>query len=424
MDFHLMMQITSFVVLLVLSAFFSGSETAFFSLTKVNRNRLKDENSKSADRVLKLLNQPRKLLITILTGNTIVNVAAAAIAALLAADLSHQYHFSKQMGILIEVVVVTLVLLIVSEITPKVFAVKNAIWLSKLLAVPIQVLQSILMPITFVLEKFPLAVSKLIKTRTEKLLLSKDDLKMLLEVGKEKGALIEEEKKMIHSIFDFTKTTVKEIMVPRTDIVCVEKNIPFNELVHTIKTNGHTRIPVYDEKVDNILGILHAKELLPFIQNSSAEPDLKSIVRPTMFIPESKMIDELLRDFQHSKNHMAIVVDEYGGTSGLITLEDIIEEIVGEIQDEYDYEKPLYRTLEDGSILAAAKIDLDELNEDLQLELPTDTTYESLGGFILNLTGSLPKPKDEIKYKSITFVIEKVERNRIIQVRIYKVKNE
>lgn len=424
MDVDIIVQIISFIILLVLSAFFSSSETAFFSLTNVDRNRLKEEHSKKASRVLALLARPRHLLITILTGNTIINVAAAALAALMTANISKSLHFSETLAIFIEVVVVALILLILSEITPKIFAVKNAIWLSKTIALPIQIFSILLTPITFILNQFPQAISKIINTRNEKLLLSKDELKTLIEFGREKGALIEEEKKMIHSIFEFTKTTVKEIMIPRTDMICVDKSISFEELVGVIKKEGHTRIPVYDEKVDNIIGILHAKELLPYIKNTELSLNLMEVVRPTLFVPESKPIDELLREFQDEKSHMAIVVDEYGGTAGLITLEDIIEEIVGEIQDEYDTEKPLYKKMNDGSILVAAKIDLDELNEELQMDLPTHSSYESLGGFLLNITGSLPEPKDVITFEGYQFVIEKVERNRILQVRINKLNIE
>lgn len=424
MDSDSFLQISFFVILLIFSAFFSSAETAFFSLSKVNLNRLKEKKTKKTKKVLSLLENPRNLLITILTGNTIVNVAAATIAALLAADISQNLNFSEGLAILIEVVVVTVVLLILSEITPKIFAVKNAMWLAEMIASPIQIASFILFPITKLLAQFPILVSKMIQFRADKYLLSKDELKTLLEVGREKGALIEEETEMIHSIFEFTKTSVREIMIPRTDMVCVDKRISFDELIKIIKDKGHTRLPVFDERVDNIIGILHAKELLPFIRNKIEQLNLESLVRSALFVPESKMIDELLKDFQKEKIHMAIVVDEYGGTAGLITLEDIIEEIVGEIQDEYDTEKPLFNILNNETILVNAKIDLDELNEKLKINLPTDANYESLGGFILNIKGSLPNPKDEFIYQGYRFVIEKIEKNRIIQVSIHKVNSK
>ena len=213
-------------------------------------------------------------------------------------------------------------------------------------------------------------------------------------------------------------------MIPRIDMVCVEKSISLSELIELIKTRGHTRIPLYDEKVDNILGIIHAKELLPFINGGSQKVDFVSLVRPALFVPESKLIDELLKDFQVEKQHMAIVVDEYGGTAGLITLEDVIEEIVGEIQDEYDIEKPLYKKIDDIHFLVDAKIDLDELNDELNMNLPVDKSYESLGGFIFNLIGSVPEKKQEIEYDRYKFIIEKIDRNRIVEVLIIKTQKE
>jgi len=410
-----------FVILLLLSAFFSGSETAFFSLTKVVRNRLKDKNTKRSNRVLYLLQDPRKLLITILTGNTIVNVSAAGIAAFLAANWSRKINFPEELAIIIEVVVVTIILLVLSEITPKIFSVKNAIQVAELTSLPIQLIAYILYPITKLLSQFPIIISKIMASRSDRHLLTKEELKTLIEVGEEKGTLVEEEKEMIHSIFEFTKTSVREIMIPRIDMVCVEENIRFSELVQVINEKGHTRIPVFKGRVDEIIGILHAKELLPLIKTKPEQINLRSLVRPALFVPECKMLDELMKDFHREKVHMAIVVDEYGGTAGLITLEDVIEEIVGEIQDEYDTEKPLFKVQEDKTILVNAKIDIDELNDKLQLNLPTDANYESLGGFILNLTGSVPNQKDEIFYQGYKFVIEKTERNRIVQVSIHKI---
>jgi len=409
-----------FFILIALSAFFSGSEAAFFSLSKEMIERLKESTSRASRRIVNLLAKPRFLLITILVGNTLVNVAAATIAALLTADFSSHLQFSENLAILIEVVVVTLVLLIFSELTPKIFAVKNSYKFASAVSIPLQIINFITYPIVVVLDKFPTLISGLMATRIKKHLLSKEELKTLLEVSEEKGALEEDEKEMIHSIFEFSKTTVKEIMVPRIDMVCVEKGTLLNDLIDIIKTRGHTRIPLYDDKVDNILGVIHAKELLPFINDPSQKVDLVSYARAALFVPESKLIDELLKDFQIEKQHMAIVVDEYGGTAGLITLEDVIEEIVGEIQDEYDREKPLFKKIDDNHFLVDAKIDLDELNDELDMNLPGDQSFESLGGFIFNQTGSVPETKQEIEYGRYKFIIEKIDRNRILEVLIIK----
>jgi len=351
-----------------------------------------------------------------------VNVAAATVAALLTADLSTHLQFSENAAIIVEVVVVTLILLVFSELTPKIFAVKNSYKFATAVAIPLEVIRFILYPVVLILDKFPTLLSGLLATRVKKHLLSKEELKTLIEVSEEKGALEQDEREMIHSIFEFSKTTAKEIMVPRIDMICAEKDIALNDLIDIIKTRGHTRIPLYDENVDHILGIIHAKELLPFINNDLHKIDLASLAKPALFVPESKPIDELLKDFQIEKQHMAIVVDEYGGTAGLITLEDVIEEIVGEIQDEYDSEKPLFKKIDENRFLVDAKIDLDELNEELDLDLPVDQSYESLGGLIFNLIGSVPQKSQEIEYGIYKFIIEKIERNRIGEVLIIKTK--
>ncbi len=424
MESEFSLRILLFVLLIILSGFFSGSEAAFFSLSREMVDRLRESKSKAARRVVALLINPSHLLITILVGNTIVNVAAASIAALLTNDLSLRFGFSHNLAILIEIVVVTLVLLIFSELTPKVFAVKNPYKFAAAVSFPMSLLKVLLLPIVMILDHFPTLISGLISRRIKKHLLSKEEIKTLIEFSEERGALEEDEKEMIHSIFEFSKTVVKEIMVPRIDMVCAEKNISLDGLIKIIHTEGHTRIPLYDDKVDNILGIIHAKELLPFISNGNRKIDLSSLARPAMFVPESKRIDELLNEIQAEKQHMAIVVDEYGGTAGLITLEDIIEEIVGEIQDEYDKEKPLYRKIDENRYLIDAKIDLDELNEDLNLNLPNNKSYESLGGFIFDLTGAVPKKDQMIEFGPYKFVIEKIKKNRIVQVLLVKSEEE
>jgi len=413
-------RIILFFVLIALSAFFSGSEAAFFSLSKEMIDRVKESTTKSSQRIVRLLKQPRHLLITILAGNTIVNVAAATIAALFTVDLSSRFEISAKIALIAEVILVTLVLLVFGELSPKIFAVKNAYKFVRAVSIPLTIIRIILYPIVVLLNSFPTLISGLMATRVKKHLLSKEELKTLIEVSEEKGTLEEDEKEMIHSIFEFSKTTVREIMVPRIDMVCADQSTPLSELIDLIKSRGHTRIPLYDEKVDNILGVIHAKELLPFINDPGQKVDLVALAMPALFIPESKPIDELLKDFQIEKQHMAIVVDEYGGTAGLITLEDVIEEIVGEIQDEYDSEKPLFKAISENQFLVDAKIDLDLLNDELDIDLPMDKSYESLGGFIFDLIGSVPDKKQEIAFGSYKFIIEKVDRNRILEVLLIK----
>lgn len=410
-----------FVILLGLSAFFSGSETAYFSLSELNLSKLRDEKRASSRRIIRLIKESRRLLITIITGNTIVNVAAASIAAFLAITVGQKFGLSHNLIISLEVVVVTFVILVLSEVTPKIIAVRNPVQIARLTAIPLYFFFYLLWPITFLLTNFVQLLTRLIKGKDEKdTVLTANELKVLLDIGEERGELEAEEKEMIHSIFEFSETQVREVMVPRIDMVCVPHAIKLSKLIQVIKECGHTRIPVFQDTVDNICGIINAKELLPHVKNHDEEINLLKLARPPYFVPESKKIDELLREFQNAKTHMAIVVDEYGGTAGLITLEDVIEEIVGEIQDEYDQEAPLIRPLDENTWVSNAKISIYELNEILGIELPEEEGYESLGGFIMHQTGNVPSKDVSIDHGGFRFVVEEVKRNRIVKVRITK----
>jgi len=407
-----------FAVLVGLSAFFSGAETAFLSLSRMQPSQLKTGKAPVDERLRKLHSRLQELLIAILVGNTLVNTSAATVAALLTSRLAAAWHIEMNFALFIEVVVVTLVLLVFSEITPKLAAIRNPLRFAARASLLIFAYINLIRPITFLLQMFTDLTSKLFGVAAKKISLDEDELRILVEVGEEHGALEEEEKEMIHSILEFGETQVKEVMVPRIDMVCVEKHARIDELIDLIKTKGHTRIPLYEEHIDNILGLIHAKDLLPYVKEREQKVELAGLARPILFVPESKLIDELLEEFQLKKIHMAIVVDEYGGTAGLVTLEDVLEEIVGEIQDEYDREAPLYKEISANTYLVNAKIDLHELNRELSLELPTGPDYESLGGFILSRTGSVPREKEVIPYKNMRFIVEKVERNRIVQVRV------
>jgi len=412
-----------FFIFLLFSAFFSGSETAFFSLSKIKLQHLKESKISSAQRVVKLLENPKQLLITILIGNTIVNVSAATIAALLTADLSAGFHFREEIAILLEIVVVISILLVLGEITPKIIAVKNAVAISQKISFALQIISFLLYPISYLLARFTTFISKTLGIYDVGIFFSQEELKTLLEVGEEKGAIEEDEKEMIHSIFEFSQTSVREVMVPRIDMVCVEKNTSLDELIDIIKENGFTRIPLYQGRVDNILGIIHAKDLLPYIKAEKKSTEippvnLSSLARPVQFVPENKKIDELLREFQQEKTHMVIVVDEYGGTAGLITLEDVLEEIVGEIQDEYDSEGPLIKRVDERTFLADGKINIHELQEFLGLPIPISESYDTLAGLIFDQTGYVPKEKERIQFDEFAFVIEKIVRNRIVLVKI------
>ncbi len=408
-----------FAILLMFSAFFSASETAFFSLPKSTVEKYARSKQVLTRQVAVLLKEPRRLLISIIIGNTLVNVAIASIATLLTSKLIVRYALNETIALLVNVVVVTFVILFFSEILPKIIAVKNAKTLSRNFALPLTFFHYLFYPISYVLDLFTQQISATFGADKDKFNLSEKELRTLVDVGEERGALLKEEKEMIHGIFEMSGTVAREIMVPRTDMVCLEKHASLNEVLKTVKEHMHSRIPVYDETIDNIVGILYVKDLLPFIRKrSTSDFKLEKIVRPAYYVPETKKINELLREFQSAKIHMAIVVDEYGGTSGLVTLEDVIEEIVGEIQDEYDKETPQIQKINENTFLVDAGTLIDEINEELGLDLPNEEGVDTLAGFLLGRFGSVPRTKEKIDFNGYQFIIEKATKKRIQLVRI------
>ncbi|MBN1781444.1 HlyC/CorC family transporter [bacterium] len=418
------LSIVLFILLLIFSALFSGSETALFSLKAADRRKLKEtlRSARSSQRVLALLKEPRRLLVSILIGNTIVNVAAATVAAL----FTHRVFGQTALGgwaYVIEVIAVTLALLLFSEILPKVMAVKKPLIFARRISLPLMVLIFPLRPVSLLFERLTHFMTGMLKIQKEVPFVNEEELKTLIQIGEEKGTLDKTEREMIHSIFEFRETMTKEVMVPRMDMVAVERNTPLGDVLNLVQKQGHSRIPVYQEKIDNIIGILYVKDLLSYASGRKTDVQLASLLHVPYFVPESKLIDELLREFQKERIHMAVVVDEYGGTAGLVTMEDVIEEIVGEIRDEYDREKPLIRQVKADEWLVDGKINIEELNDELGLNIPSEEDFESLGGFILSQLGAIPAEKESLEFEQYRFVVEKVVGRRIKSVRIVKEKS-
>ncbi|RJP75401.1 MAG: HlyC/CorC family transporter [Candidatus Zixiibacteriota bacterium] len=406
-------------VLLALSAFFSSVETAFFSLPQSILAELKESQDPRARRVVRLLDRPKELLITILTANSLMNVALAVLAAVLTLRLAEATGFPLGLGLALEVVVITGIILIMGEITPKIMALKHARTWTLWTAMPIDLVCRLLKPLTIVLNLLSGGVSRAMGVERRRLSLSEDEIRALVEVSEGRGALEAEEKEMIQGIFEFSETTVREIMVPRVDIISLPLTANLDDVIRVLKEEGHSRLPIYHDNLDNIAGIIHVKDLLPYMQNGEIKVELADVLRLAHFVPEGKKIDDLLRQFQLEKFHMAIVVDEYGGTAGLVTLEDVLEEIVGEIQDEYDAEIPLFQKLDDNTLLADARINIWEVNEILGDRLiPEEEDYDTLGGFIFSLTGNLPRPKESFDYGDLHFVVEELSGKRIGTIRI------
>ena len=409
-----------FFFLIVLSAFFSGSEVAIFGLTREEKEEIRNRRDGAARSLQKLLDFPQKTLVTILTGNNLVNIAAASLAALLAADFAILYGLSKFWLMVTEVAVVTSILLLLGEITPKIISLRNPLVVALRVSRPLSLAGTLLFPAVAVFTAVTNLTAKILGVENLKLIYSTEELKTLVEVSEERGQLEESEKEMITSIFTFGDTLVKEIMVPRPDMSVVSVDTPLKELIKQIRNAGYTRYPVFRESIDRILGFLYAKDLLKYLRDGG-DFNLEEIVREPYFVPENKEIAELLREFQKNKIHIAVVVDEYGGTAGLVTLEDILEEIVGEIQDEYDQETPLFNRLSPAEIEADARLPIDETNEILGEDvIPDQGGYETLGGFIYDLTGRIPAEGEFIEYRDYKFIVAGVDGQRITKVRIEK----
>ncbi len=399
-------------ILLVLSGFFSGSETALLSLNKLRLRKLVEEGHKNAVVLEALLKHPNKMLAAILVGNNLVNVAIAAIMTSLAIDL-----FGST-GVGIATGIATLVILVFGEIFPKSFATKNAERLSLWVARPIQITVILFSPIVKVFSVFTDIILKVTGGEKRYPFVSEEELKLLMDLGAEEGVIEEEEKEMIRGVFEFGDTMVREIMTQRTDMNRVDVNKSFSEVIEFVIETGHSRIPVYDKTIDNIIGILYAKDLLQ-AKADKKKFDLKKSVRPAYFVPETKNLDDLFREMRTKKVQIAIVLDEYGGTAGLVTLEDLLEEIVGEIADEYDVEEHPVQIIDEETIVVDAKMPIDEVSDLLEIKLEKDG-QESIGGLVFSLFDRIPKENDTISAEGLIFTVDEMIGKRILKVKIRK----
>ena len=423
MDIDWSVKLIAMIVFLGASAFFSGSEVALFSLDK---RKIKSQFS-GHPIILKyvnsLLEQPRRLLVTILIGNTLVNVAVSIIAVAFAIELAPQIGISEELAITFQIIILTLLILLFGELFPKVFASKKNVGFTKAVAIPLYWINVMIYPVSETLTEIIRAATSKIHIHKLKTVLTTDEIGELSDIGKEKGALEEEEHEIIKSIVSFRNILTSEIMTPRVDIKAIQSDASFDHVVSAINETGHSRFPLYNEDLDAIVGILSAKDILPFIKNGKPRIDinLSEIVRKAMFVPKTKKINDLLREFQSKKTHIAIVVDEYGGTAGLITLEDIIEEVVGEIWDEYDKEEDIIKKLDDDSYLVLGKTPIDEINDAIGSQVITEETdFETIGGLVFKQAGTIPKEGYSFKINNFKFTVKEIHRKRINKVLIEK----
>jgi len=410
--------IIGFIVLAVLlygSAVMSASEVAYFSLKPEEIEKLKSNKNKKSQTVLSLYDNPEKLLSTILVANNTINITIVLLSAFISSKL---FDFSSEpvIGFIVEAVVITFLLLFFGEVMPKVYAARNNVATALFMAFPLVMLEKIFHPITSMLIFSSSFVKK--RTGTRRSNISMDDLSDALELTSNELA---EDEKILKGIVNFGNINVSAIMCPRIDVTAVEIRLGFSEIIPVIINSGFSRIPVYSESFDNVKGILYAKDVLPYMNNSDSFK-WQSLLRPPYFIPETKKINDLLKEFQIKKIHMAVVIDEYGGTSGIITLEDILEEIVGEITDESDDDETLYRKIDEKTYVFEGKILLNDFCKVLNLE---DDFFEyvrgeseTLAGLILELTGEIPAKNQTVKYRNFTFMVESADRRRIREIRV------
>ncbi len=396
--------------MLILSAIFSGSETAYFNL-KSHRKQIPDD-------IKTLLQNPRKLLVALLTGNTIVNIIIASVAAVMTANLARENHWSQSLMIFVEVAVVTAIILIFGEVLPKIIAIRNSKEFAVNVRLPLKLLILILNPVAILFYTLTHWLLKLLPWKSEKIFDSEEELIILTELSEEQGTLQTEESEMIQSIFDFHDRAVHEVMTPRVDMVALPSDTPLDEVMQLICKKQFSKIPIYKQKVDDVKGILYAKDLLPYVTGSRPKVNLVSLARTPFFVPENKNLDELLDEFKQKKTNIAIVVDEWGGTSGLVTLEDVVEEVIGEIQDPYDHEVSLLRVLPDDIFIVDGKMTLNDLEEETDLHFSEERDYDTLGGFFFEKFGNIPAVGDSIDYENRTYTVKKMEGRRIATVHI------
>ena len=415
-DFELLVNLVIVVLLLLCSAFISGTEVALFSLSQKDIDDLLDVDFNKGNMVAKLLERPKKLLATILVANNFINIAIVIVFASSSDKLFHSIE-TPWVLFMLDVIVVTFLILLFGEVLPKIYANRNNLSFSKMVVIPMTLLDKLLSPITLPMRSFILYVEK--KFSAQKTNFSVDQLSQALELTQD-GETTQEEQKILEGIVTFGNTEVRQVMSPRIDIFALDIEEEFAVVMRKIIEKGYSRIPVYRENVDQIEGVLFIKDLIPYIEYK--EFDWQSLIREPFFVPENKKLDNLLKEFQGMKNHLAIVVDEYGGTSGLISLEDVLEEIVGDISDEFDDESVNFTQIDDKNYLFEGKTSLKDfyrivdVNEDEWENAKGEA--ETLAGFILEISGNFPKKNQKIVFSNVTFTVESLDKKRIKQIKV------
>ncbi|PPV31161.1 HlyC/CorC family transporter [Clostridioides difficile] len=409
-----LIQIIFLIVLLIGSAFFSASETALMSLSKIRIRYMQDEGVKGAKLVSSLIENPNKLLSSILVGNNVVNIAATSISTSLFIGLM------GEKGVALATAVMTVLVLIFGEITPKTIAANNSEKVSLLVSKPIKAIIFILRPIVWIFNIITNIIFKLfgITNKGAKSFITEEELKTMVNVSHEEGVLEMEEREIINNVFEFGDMQAKNAMVQRIDMVAIDMEDSYDEIIQVFKLEKLSRMPVYEETIDDIVGILNIKDII-FLSDEEIESfDIKNYMREPFFTYEFKKITQLLEEMKLEKSQMAIVVDEYGGTSGLLTIEDLVEVIVGDIEDEYDEEEDEIQVIKEDEYIVDGSTKIGDVNELIGVNLESEE-FDSIGGFIIGHLSRLPEENEVIEVDNIRFCIESIEKNRIKKIRIY-----
>ncbi len=405
-----MLKLLLLAVLIACSAILTGAEAAYFSLGRARLRRLAGAETGDVSRA-PLIERPHDLLVTLLVGITVINIGAAALAATLAEQL-----FGPRWGLGAEILLMILLLTTFGEVLPMTVAVKYPERFLAFARWPVAWLERALRPFAAGLAGLSALIVRLIgRDREARPELTEDELRTLVDVGASEGVVARGEREMIHKVFELEDTFVRSIMVPRTDMFCLDVATRREEILPALRENLHSRVPVFEGAIDVIVGILYTKDLLPYADGLPADFDLRAHLHPPYFVPETKRADALLQELQAKKIHLAIVVDEYGGTAGLVALEDLLEELVGEIADEFDEPERLIQRVDATTYRVAGKLPIEELNAATGLAI-SNQTYDTVGGWVLDLFGRVPRKAERLQTSALTVTVEKVERTRVVEV--------
>lgn len=414
MNYSAIIQTIVLLLLLIISAFFSASETALMSISKIRIRHLMEEEVEGASLVYQLTEKPGRLLSTILVANNAVNIGASALATSLA------LNFFGSGGVAIATGIMTVLILVFAEITPKSLAAKRAERMSFRIIKPMAVIISLLKPIVTIFNYVSNGIMALLGVKGDRTapFITEEELKTIVTVSHEEGVLEVDEKQMIYNVFEFGDLHISDVMVQRTDLVAFHIDTPLEEILETVKKEQFSRYPIYEKSIDDIIGILNVKDLI-LVEDLSSNFNIRNYMRRASFTFEFKKISTLFKEMKKNRTHMCIVLDEYGGTSGIVTIEDLIEEIVGEIQDEYDENEVEVRAISENEYLVAGSTKITQVMELLDISIESDD-FDSIGGFMIGQLERFPRMGEVVEYEGISFKVEDIDKNRIKMIRILK----